>query len=94
MTHAVDSESLLQAYGVAYDPLLLAQQRIAFALLFRKYLQQRGMLNGVTLERLDAGLDPSNPGYPVIRDCLIRAWKDMEYAVKWNAYKSAGGRNV
>jgi hypothetical protein len=89
MAEAADTESLLQAYGVQYDPLLLAKQRIAFALLFRKYLKQGNLLNGRTLERLGAEPDASDPEYPLIRDCLTQAWNDMEYAVKWNVYKSA-----
>ncbi|AIQ57934.1 hypothetical protein [Paenibacillus borealis] len=88
MSEAAGTESLLQAYNVQYDPVLLAKQRIAFALLFRKYLAQGNLLNSRTFGLLDAAPDESVPEYSLIRDCLAKAWGDMEYAVKWNAYKS------
>jgi hypothetical protein len=88
MSEAAGTESLLQAYTVRYDPMLLAQQRIAFALLFRKYLAQGNLLNSRTLGLLDAAPDESVAEYSLIRDCLTKAWNDMEYAVKWNVYKS------
>lgn len=61
MSEAADTESLLQAYGVDFDPLLLAKQRVAFALLFRKYLAQGNLLNSRTLGLLDAAPDESVP---------------------------------
>ncbi|MBW4082659.1 hypothetical protein [Paenibacillus sp. S150] len=90
MSETADTEALLQAYEIDYDPGMLANQRIAFALLFRKYLKENRLLSEATLELLAMEPDKAAPEYEQIRNCLASAWNDMEYAVKWNAYKSAG----
>ncbi|ULO05627.1 hypothetical protein H1230_21475 [Paenibacillus sp. 19GGS1-52] len=89
MSSAADTEALLQAYGVAYDPHLLTKQRVAFALLLRKYLQKNNCLDEQILERFDVEPDLSNPTHSLIKVCLESAWNDMEFAEKWNQYKSS-----
>ncbi|AIQ12502.1 hypothetical protein [Paenibacillus durus] len=92
MSEVADSEELLQVFSIEYDPQLLANHRVTFALLLRQYLNQANCLDEEILVGPDGKADLSHPTHSIIRVCLESAWADLKSGEKWGKYDKTGGK--
>lgn len=78
MLASPDAEALLQGFGIAYDPGLLARHRVMFAIMLRKYLAHYDCMDEEYAIDPDGGINRDHPKYPLIRSCVATAWSELE----------------
>jgi hypothetical protein len=73
----MEPETLLQAFGVEYDPRLLGRNRIMFSYMLRKYMAHTHCRDESLFEGSENALDRGHPMHSLVRFCVESAWADL-----------------